>query len=107
MKKIILSAAFLVLISGAAMAQTAPAAQHGPFGGDNGGKGITKAQFIAKAQARAEQMFAKIDTNGDGVITRDEMKAARAMMKAQRGNRGQRGGEGGAAGENNGGNQFP
>ncbi len=44
----------------------------------NGGV-VTKADFIAKGMAR----FDRLDTNKDGFVTADEMKAARQMMRGQ------------------------
>ena len=40
-----------------------------------------------------DKRFAKIDTNGDGSITSDEMEAAKAARKGKRGERKERGKE--------------
>jgi hypothetical protein len=37
-----------------------------------------------RALARAEQRFARLDTNRDGSITREEMRAGRQQMRAER-----------------------
>ncbi|WP_416462263.1 EF-hand domain-containing protein [Sphingomonas sp. VDB2] len=49
------------------------------FGGANKDGTITKAEFMAGPIA----MFDKADTNKDGFVTADEMKAARQAMRAQ------------------------
>jgi hypothetical protein len=104
MKKILLSAGCMVLMSSVAMAQNA-APQH------ERGQGMTKAQFMAKSQERAEKMFAKTDANGDGTVTREEMKAVRGQMKGERGKRGEHGGgqrpDGGGANDGGESNLFP
>jgi Ca2+-binding EF-hand superfamily protein len=42
---------------------------------------ISRDEFMAKHQARAEKMFTKLDTNKDGKIDADERKAAHAAME--------------------------
>lgn len=89
MNKFVLTAAMAValgLTAGAVMAE------HHEGGGDSHhGKGhkmmeridtdgdgkVSKAEFDAK---HAEK-FAKMDANGDGFLTKDEMKSARSAMK--------------------------
>jgi hypothetical protein len=112
MKKFVLTVLCTVLMSPVvplhfAMAQdaTAAAAPTGQHQRGHDGKGMTKAQFMAKAQERAEKMFARMDKNGDGVVTREEMKAARAEMKGERGERGERGDRPGQDGVPNGGHE--
>lgn len=41
---------------------------------------ISKAEFLAHSQEKAENWFAKIDTDGDGVITKEEGEAGREKM---------------------------
>lgn len=76
MRKILLAAALAgTTMAGLACAQTAPeapraAAAHGMGRADSDGDGrISKAEFIARADAR----FAKLDKNGDGQLSPDEM----------------------------------
>ncbi|HWK34944.1 hypothetical protein [Sphingomonas sp.] len=68
-------------IGGVAIASqsTAPAATAGhPMRGDANGDGrLTRAEFLAGAEAR----FARIDTNHDGVLSRDERRAGFRAMR--------------------------
>ena len=81
MKKFLLAAALAgTAMSGAAFAQTAPAApQAAPRGmaradGDGDGR-VSKAEYIA----RADERFAKMDKNSDGQLSADEMAPRREM----------------------------
>ena len=84
MNKLLLSAIAISALS--IGANTAMADHH--KGGDHKGKMmeridtdgdgvISKAEFMAKH----EEKFAKMDTDGDGNLTKDEMEAAKAKMK--------------------------
>jgi len=42
---------------------------------------ISKEEFLAQAQAMAEQRFARMDTNGDGKITMEERDSHRRMNR--------------------------
>lgn len=88
MNKYVLSAAMAValgLASGAAIAGHHEGGKHeGPRGEkmmeriDTDGDGvISKAEFMAKH----EEKFTQMDTNGDGSLSKDEMEAAHAKMK--------------------------
>lgn len=46
----------------------------------NNSAGITKAAYLK----RAEDRFNRVDTNHDGIFSREERKAARAIAAAQR-----------------------
>ena len=59
-----------------------PGGQGGMRDGDRDGM-LTKAEFMARPMA----MFDRADANKDGVVTADEMKAARPAMRGGRGNR--------------------
>lgn len=51
--------------------------QHGCQKADSNHDGaISRDEFMAKHQARAEKMFSKLDANKDGKIDADEHKAA-------------------------------
>ena len=84
MKKYVLTA---VMAATLGLGATAAMAEHHE-GGDhkggmmqkvdtNGDGVISKAEFMAKH----EEMFAKMDANKDGNLSADEMKAAREYMK--------------------------
>lgn len=88
LRKLMLSALLLGAISAPAMAQDTPAGP-GPDGhpgmdkmlnADTDGDGnLSKAEFLAVQEKR----FGEMDTNSDGKVTRDEMKAHRETMKAK------------------------
>ena len=63
----------------------------------NGDGKITKEEFLVYSKKEAEERFAKIDTNGDGVVDESEIKAAAEKMREGAGRRGegQSQGEGG------------
>jgi len=44
----------------------------------NGDGKVTKEEFLAAAQKRAEARWAKLDPSGKGYVTQDEMSALRA-----------------------------
>ena len=84
MNKLLLSA---IAISALSIGANAAMAEHHE-GGDHKGKMmeridtdgdgvISKAEFMAKH----EEKFAKMDSDGDGNLTKDEMEAAKAKMK--------------------------
>jgi Ca2+-binding EF-hand superfamily protein len=77
MKSLLLSAAALAAVAGIApaLAQTAPANGRQPMQM----KPMTRAEVTQRVQER----FAKLDSNHDGVITRDEAQAAAQMMHAR------------------------
>ncbi|WP_036302217.1 EF-hand domain-containing protein [Methylotenera sp. L2L1] len=66
------------------LAQVAHADHHGGEAGKHGCQkadtnndgAISRDEFMAKHQARAEKMFSKLDANNDGKIDADERKAA-------------------------------
>lgn len=104
MKKILTLTAIL-LTSGAALAQDhdMPPPQHGgPHGGHRGGMMFKKIDtngdgVITKDehQAFSDKMFSKMDTNGDGSVTKEEGKEAREKMREKFKNfRKEHGGEG-------------
>jgi Ca2+-binding EF-hand superfamily protein len=70
---------------GAAFIAT-PALAQGPGGGQ-------RDQTRAEAQQRADMMFQMMDTNRDGVVTRDEAQQALAQFEAARGGAGGKGSE--------------
>jgi len=63
----------------------APKGEHGWFKKvDTNGDGvITKDEALAAANARVEKEFATFDTNQDGQITQDEIKAVHAAKRAE------------------------
>lgn len=66
--------ALLTLASTVALAESVPgpeANHHGKYQGD-----VTRAEHAK----RADEMFTKMDTNGDNVLTAEERKAARQKM---------------------------
>jgi len=70
-----------VALGGLAQAQTAPAPRPAPvqpMKADADGDGrITRAEFLARAEAR----FARLDTNRDGVVTREERRAGKTQKR--------------------------
>jgi hypothetical protein len=94
MRKTLITLALTAGAIGAAAcsAQTNPPQQDGAHGHRGGGRMgmmmradtdhdgiITRAEAMAEADAR----FAKLDTNGDGQVTPDEMQAMRQAMQAR------------------------
>lgn len=77
-----------VIAAGSAIAQPAPASPAQP-------PHVAKTQTRADVSARVAQMFARLDTNRDGVIVKQEVEAARAQfadrMKQHAEQRGQKG----------------
>src|SRR4051794_34358088 len=67
-------AAAAVIVAGAAVAQTAQPAPQARF---------AKSETRADVQAHVQQMFARLDTNRDGFITKEEADAAKAQFKAK------------------------
>lgn len=58
---------------------------HRARGGMRGGpKGERGPVVIAEARARAEEAFARLDTNRDGVVTADERRAGMEQVREQR-----------------------
>ena len=49
-----------------------------------GPKGERSPVVIAEARARAEEAFARLDANRDGVVTSDERRAAMEQVREQR-----------------------
>ena len=79
---------FLVTIAlGATLISTQALAQEGGRGG------FMRDQTRAEAQQRADMMFQMLDTNKDGIVTRDEAQQALTQFEASRGS-----GEGRGAG---------
>jgi Ca2+-binding EF-hand superfamily protein len=91
--KTVLAAAILSLVPAAliaAAANTSPPAsghwgEHGVFKSfDTNGDGVvTKEEAQAAANARVDKIFADLDTNHDGQITQEEVQAARAARRAE------------------------
>lgn len=65
-----------ILGAGAAFAQTAPVPPAPPAGPTH----IAKTQTRADVQAHVARMFERVDTNKDGVITKQEADAAQAQF---------------------------
>ncbi len=59
---------------------------------------ISEAEFLIAHQQMALERFQELDTDGDGNVTQEQLKAARGPMGGSRGPRGPRGGPGGARG---------
>jgi hypothetical protein len=81
----ILAALGATAITGTAMAQQAPepAAPRAMKADTNGDGALSRAEFIARAEAR----FARIDADRNGVLTREERRAAKLAARAARGER--------------------
>lgn len=73
-KFLIAGAAAGVIVASAAAAQTAPPAPQPRF---------AKTESRADVQAHVQKMFARLDTNRDGFITKAEADAAQAQSKAK------------------------
>ncbi len=78
----------LVPVALLAAANTTPnrvVGEHGWFNSfDTNGDGVvTKDEAQAAANARVEKTFAELDTNHDGQITQDEVQAARDTRRAE------------------------
>ncbi|MFD1788731.1 EF-hand domain-containing protein [Sphingomonas floccifaciens] len=67
-----------VALGGFAYAQTAPVAPKPAKADANGDGQITRAEFLA----RAEASFARQDTNRDGILTHDERRAGKPPKRA-------------------------
>ncbi|MES2136480.1 MAG: hypothetical protein V4502_05405 [Pseudomonadota bacterium] len=81
MKKFLLGVAAAALAAGGvAMAQTAPHA----------GKGMMRTEARSEVAGHVQKMFAKLDTNRDGVITKAEADAVQAQRAAKVEQRAQR-----------------
>lgn len=78
MKTLLFSAAATIAVAGIApaLAYSAPAPQHQM-------KAMTRAEMIQKVQDH----FAKLDSNKDGFVTKEEMEAGRTAMREQRADR--------------------
>jgi len=61
----------------------------------NGDGKITKEEFLTYSKKEAEERFAKMDTNGDGVVDETEIKAAAEKIREAGMRRGEGQGEGG------------
>ena len=62
--------------------------------GPNGEGKITKEEFMEHFKKEAEERFAKVDTNGDGVLDAAEVRAAMEKMREGAGGAGKEGGRG-------------
>jgi hypothetical protein len=80
----------LVTIAFGASVIAAPAMAQAPGGG---GGFMQRDETRAEAQQRADMIFRALDTNFDGMVTRDEANQALAKIQASRG--GESGGRGG------------
>jgi hypothetical protein len=65
-----------LLVSSAAIAQTAAPTTSAPTARTRGGD-ITRADYVERARRAAERRFDRMDTNHDGVLTADERRVAR------------------------------
>jgi Ca2+-binding EF-hand superfamily protein len=72
-------------LAGTAMAQqgAAPSAPRTMKADANGDGALSRAEFMAQAEAR----FARLDADKNGLLTREERKTARAAMRSARGER--------------------
>ena len=108
---VLLTASVAVLALGACnkpvaapAAPTQPAAGAPGAGGPGGGGfRMPEKQTLDDMLGRTRERFAKVDTNGDGKITADEMEAAVAAREAAGGGGGDGGGGGGGGGRGGGG----
>jgi Ca2+-binding EF-hand superfamily protein len=73
------AAAAVIFAGGAAIAQIAPAGS----AVRNAHTQVAKAQTRADVQAHVQRMFARLDANKDGFVTRDEASAARSQFAAR------------------------
>jgi hypothetical protein len=78
------------LLCAAALAQTAPPASTPPASTPPAtavvphgrhANGMTRQEFIDRASHRAAERFDQLDTNHDGILTREERRAGRANRK--------------------------
>jgi Ca2+-binding EF-hand superfamily protein len=83
MKFLLIASAVAALAIAPAVAQTA---QQAPVAG----KRALKVETRADAQARAQRLFAQLDTNRDGFVTQAESDAIQARRAAKRAERGAR-----------------
>lgn len=66
------------------MARGAMASRGAPAGEGRAPRAGREPVVIAEVEARAAEQFARLDANGDGVISADERRAARAAQAEQR-----------------------
>jgi Ca2+-binding EF-hand superfamily protein len=86
MKRFLLVGVAAVAMAGAAFAQPAPRpGQPGQRAGH-----MTKTETRAEVPAQVQRMFAKLDTNRDGFVTKAEVDASQAEHAAKAGKRAQR-----------------
>jgi len=67
----------LVLSPAAAFAQSTPASPPADSATAPKAGGVTRDEYIRRAQARAAKRFDQMDTDHDGILTRDERQAWR------------------------------
>ena len=72
--------------------------QGGSGGPGGGGFGPPESQTLDQMLERSHQRFARMDLDGDGKVTQDELKKAREQFEAQRAQGGIGGGPGGPGG---------
>ena len=81
MKRLLITAAALCALAGAAQAQDRPPMPVNPDT-DHDGK-ITWSEYQAMSGQRMSRMFARMDANHDGKVTEAEVQAARAARSGQ------------------------
>lgn len=82
--KTFLFTALLAASAAPALAQPAPAAPQGPAAGFSRGN-LARSVTRADVQVRVQRLFARLDANRDGFVTREELQAGRGQGLRGRG----------------------
>ena len=83
MKLFLIGTAAALTVAGAAVAQTAPVPPTTPAQPHTMKVRFAKPETRAEMQARVTKMFARLDANRDGFVTREEAQAMHAQMAAK------------------------
>ena len=83
MKLFLIGTAAVIAVAGAAIAQTAPVPPTPPTPPHAMQMRFAKPETRAEMQAHVAKMFARLDANHDGFVTREEAQAMHAQMAAK------------------------
>ena len=83
MKLFLIGTAAVIAVAGAAIAQTAPVPPTPPTPPHAMQMRFAKPETRAEMQAHVAKMFARLDANHDGFVTREEARAMHAQMAAK------------------------